>query len=139
MNTIKHVVLTLAAKNLDRSLAFYKGVGISNATIIHGFLALELPGMSLFFASEADFTKYSGQASEAPYFPRVSAEGFLSCSVDTKQEVDDLLQKAKAAGGETFEPKTSVHNSGHTQYIGSFKDPDGHLWQLVCNVGKAGD
>lgn len=49
----------------------------------------------------------------------------LSCS--SRQEVDDLTQKALASGGSPWMP-TQDHGF---MYGTSFQDPDGHVWELV--------
>ena len=49
----------------------------------------------------------------------------LSCS--SPQEVDDLVDRALAAGGKPWKPTTSEG----PMYGGSFQGPDGHVWELV--------
>ena len=49
----------------------------------------------------------------------------LSC--DSRNEVDDLVQKAVAAGGNTFQ---DPQDHGF-MYGRSFQDLDGHVWELV--------
>lgn len=49
----------------------------------------------------------------------------LSC--ESKQEVDDLYNKAIAAGGQPWMPKQDLG----FMYGHSFQDPDGHVWELV--------
>lgn len=48
--------------------------------------------------------------------------------VESKEEVDSLLKQAKAAGAiVTEEP----HDRPWGIYSGYFKDPDGHLWEVI--------
>lgn len=56
-----------------------------------------------------------------------SAEAIVTLSVDSRQEVDDIVAKAVAAGATT---------SGDAQdegwmYERGFQDLDGHLWEFV--------
>jgi predicted lactoylglutathione lyase len=49
----------------------------------------------------------------------------LSCA--SRDEVDDLLARAIAAGGKPWLP---VMDQG-PMYGASFADPDGHVWELL--------
>ncbi|HTU14057.1 MAG TPA: VOC family protein [Solirubrobacterales bacterium] len=49
----------------------------------------------------------------------------LSC--DSREEVDDLRAKALANGGSEWKPS---FDQG-PMYGGSFRDPDGHVWELA--------
>lgn len=52
----------------------------------------------------------------------------INCiSADSKAEVDDLVEKALAAGGAAHKP---IMGEG-PMYAGSFKDPDGHVWEVL--------
>jgi predicted lactoylglutathione lyase len=56
-----------------------------------------------------------------------STEVLLCLSCESRAEVDELVAKAKAAGGTTpTEPKDYGFMYGH-----GFQDIDGHLWELV--------
>ena len=52
---------------------------------------------------------------------------FFCLSCDSRQEVDELIAKAVAAGGATLE-EPQDHGFMYGQ---SFKDIDGHLWELM--------
>ena len=53
----------------------------------------------------------------------------------TKDEVDQLLSEAAAAGGVITKPgEDSPHFTGRTGY---FADPDGHLWEVAWNPAFA--
>ena len=54
-------------------------------------------------------------------------EVLVCFACDSRQEVDDLVHKAVAAGGSTYsEPQDHGFMYGH-----GFQDLDGHLWELV--------
>jgi hypothetical protein len=54
--------------------------------------------------------------------------------VGSKEEVDALLAQAEAAGATlTDEP----HERPWGIYSGYFRDPDGHLWEIIWNPGRA--
>jgi predicted lactoylglutathione lyase len=48
-------------------------------------------------------------------------------TVPDRQDVDDLVAMALAAGGR---PTGAARDEGAT-YTGSFADPDGHVWQIL--------
>ncbi|MFR9729022.1 VOC family protein [Saccharopolyspora sp. MS10] len=59
----------------------------------------------------------------------------LNClSVDTREGVDELVAKAVAAGGSAWKPSSEMG----PMYGGSFRDPDGHVWELVHSPSSTG-
>ena len=63
-------------------------------------------------------------ATEGAGFP-----GFtLAHNVRTRQEVDDLLKQAQAAGASITKPAAETDWGG---YSGYFADPDGYLWEVA--------
>jgi predicted lactoylglutathione lyase len=56
-----------------------------------------------------------------------STEVLLCLSCATREEVDEMVRKAVAAGGTTYnEPQDRGFMYGH-----GFQDPDGHIWELI--------
>lgn len=52
----------------------------------------------------------------------------LTClSVDSRQGVDDTVEKAISAGGKPWKPNLEMG----PMYGGSFQDLDGHVWELM--------
>jgi predicted lactoylglutathione lyase len=54
-------------------------------------------------------------------------EAILALSAESREQVDDLVNKALAAGGQ---PSNDRMDEGF-MYGWSFQDIDGHLWELV--------
>ena len=54
----------------------------------------------------------------------------LAQNVRSPEEVDDVLEQAKAAGGTIAQPGAPMFWGG---YAGTFLDPDGHPWQIAHN------
>jgi uncharacterized glyoxalase superfamily protein PhnB len=50
--------------------------------------------------------------------------------VNTKGEVDAVMDQAKRAGARIIKPARDTFWGG---YAGYFQDPDGHLWEIVWN------
>ena len=56
----------------------------------------------------------------------------ITClSAESRQEVDDTVARAIAAGGKPWQPPVE----DGPMYGGSFQDPDGHVWELVHMAG----
>ncbi len=139
-------VITIGVDNLEKSLSFYReGLGLPSngivATEYHdetsgadGAIALfELQnGVMLSLYPRTDLAKDAGQKKEAGQkMEKGSSPDFsLGYLTDTKEEVDAILQQARAAGATiTDEPRERPWGV----YSGYFKDLDGHLWEIIWN------
>jgi len=56
-----------------------------------------------------------------------TTEAITSLTSDSRQEVDELADKAIAAGGKPWKPTMEEG----PMYIRSFQDLDGHVWELA--------
>jgi catechol 2,3-dioxygenase-like lactoylglutathione lyase family enzyme len=135
-------VITLAVDDLERALAFYRdGLGFSSGGVIgrewtdertgaNGAVALfELDGgLILSLYPRSDLAKDAGM----PVRPAQSGEFSLGQLVERRGEVDELLQKAEAAGAAV----TPAHERPWGIYSGYFRDPDGHLWEVIWNPAR---
>lgn len=92
-------------------------------------IALELPNLSLFLMEKEAFEAYSKKAGRAAGFPSDGAGMVISCAMETKEEVDHILENVTGYGGALSGSAAPDETSGG--YIGYFSDPDGHLWELV--------
>ena len=56
-----------------------------------------------------------------------NTEALICLSADSKAAVDEMIQKAVAAGGTTYkEPQDHGFMYGH-----SYRDLDGHIWEIM--------
>jgi uncharacterized protein len=64
------------------------------------------------------------------------ADGFggiaLAQNVRSREEVDEVLAAALAAGATVTKPAAETFYGGYAAY---FADPDGHLWEIAHNPG----
>ena len=58
----------------------------------------------------------------------------LAHNVGSRQEVDEVVGAAEAAGATVTKPPAETFYGG---YAGFFRDPDGHVWEIACNPGFA--
>jgi uncharacterized protein len=137
-------VITLAVDDFERALAFYRALGFESEGVVateftgddtHPGGAIALVhldgGQTLSLYRRSDLAKDAG----IPTGPPKSGEFSLGQIVGTRDEVDSLLAKAEAAGA----PVTEVHNRPWGIYSGYFRDPDGHLWEVIHNPRRNPD
>lgn len=129
-------VITLAVDDLERSLAFYReGLGLQTEGIVGSEFE---DGAVVFFKMNAGLTlalypktalaKDAGLPKGDPGAPQFS----LGHLVDSRQEVDAVMDQALAAGATIADPARDRFWGG---YSGYFQDPDGHLWEVAWNPG----
>jgi uncharacterized protein len=136
--------LTIGVDDLERSLAFYRdGLGFhTNGIIGTEFkgdethpsgtaVMFELQnGLILALYPRTELAKDAKQPAAVVGVSKSPTEFSIGHFVQSKEEVDELLKQAKAAGAiVTEEP----HNRPWGIYSGYFQDPDGHLWEVVWN------
>lgn len=128
-------VISLPVRDLEKSLTFYRdGLGLPTPGINEGIIAVELDGgLSLFLIERDQFASFSTLAQAEPHISHSSVECIFSCAVDSKEEVDTILEGALNTGGSIPSP-AKEEAWGYTGY---FKDPDGHLWEIVCPKNRA--
>jgi uncharacterized protein len=133
-------VITLAVKDLQKSLAFYRdGLGLPTK----GLIGTEFKGSETEPAGAVAFFELQGglifalyprkdlaKDSKLPDTTASSVEFSLGYLVENKKAVDDLIQKAEAAGATVTDPP---HDRAWGIYSGYFKDLDGHLWEIIWN------
>jgi hypothetical protein len=133
--------ITLAVEDLERSLAFYRGLGLESPGIVAeeylgddemaaGAIAVfQLDrGLLLCVYPRSELAKDAKVPAPAP------SSGLFSIghAVQSREEVDALLDAAEAAGA-TLTVKAYDRPFG--VYSGYFEDPDGHLWEILWNPG----
>ncbi len=63
-----------------------------------------------------------------------TTEVLVALSADSREEVDSLVEKALAAGGQPW--KEALEQG--PMYERSFRDPDGHVWEVIYMEQPAG-
>jgi uncharacterized protein len=134
-------VITLAVDDLERALAFYRdGLGFDT----EGVVATEFvdgktgaAGAIVMFNLDGGLILAVYPRSELakdasiPLTPAKSGEFSIGHLVDSKEEVDALLAQAEAAGATLTD---QAHDRPWGIYSGYFRDPDGHLWEVIWNA-----
>jgi uncharacterized protein len=129
-------VLTVGVDDLERSLRFYRALGLQSDGIVgkefpHGavaFFDLE-GGLRLAIWPRDDLAHDSGLPKSAPS----PTEFSIGHNVSSEQEVDEVMELAAQAGARIVKKAQKTFYGG---YAGYFQDPDGHLWDVVFNPGS---
>lgn len=133
-------VITLAVDDLERTLCFYRdGLGFASSGIVGAEFRDERTGaagaiamfnlhdgMILCAYPRSELAKDVGVA----FGPAKSGEFSLGHAVASRDDVDDLLARAEAAGATVLD---KPHDRPWGIYSGYFQDPDGHLWEIMHN------
>jgi catechol 2,3-dioxygenase-like lactoylglutathione lyase family enzyme len=135
-------VITLAVRDLERALGFYRdGLGFET----RGITATEFAGDDshaagaiVMFRLDSGLTlalyprRELAKDARIPEGPAQSGEFSLAQIVPERSDVDALLERAEAAGA-TIPDKP--HDRPWGIYSGYFRDPDGHLWEVIHHPG----
>jgi len=137
-------VLTLGVSDLERSLAFYGALGLESPGVIGtefvgdettaaGAAAMfELAnGLTLALYPRTELAKDANVA----FGPPGPGEFSIGQIVATRDEVDEVLARAEAAGATLTE---DPHERPWGIYSGYFRDLDGHLWEIIWNPRRGG-
>lgn len=131
-------VITLAVEDLERALHFYRdGLGLQSPGIVAtefertqenaagAVVMFKLAGgLRLALYPRAELAKDAA----VPYAPGKTGEFSIAQLVGSKDEVDAVLAAAAAAGATLTEP---ARERPWGIYSGYFRDPDGHLWEII--------
>jgi uncharacterized protein len=116
----------LAVEDLDRSVAFFAGLGFTfderftddtaTAMIVNEQAVVMLLTQERF----KDFT------TKELVDPRAQTEAIIALSADSREDVDAFADKALASGGSSANDPMDLG----FMYGRSFQDPDGHQWEI---------
>ena len=131
-------VITLGVDDLEKAYAFYHdGLGLRSKGIIgtefeYGAVAFfDLQhGIKLGLWPRKSVAHDTG----IPAGPASPTDFTLGHNVDSREEVDALMQQAKEAGATIVK---EAHDTFWGGYSGYFQDPDKHLWEIVWNPNLA--
>ena len=121
------IFVNLPVKDLDRSKEFFTRLGYSfdprfsdeNAACL--VISDDIFAMLLVEPFFRNFTRKQLVDATA------GTECIVALSADSREEVDELVDRALASGGSpSLEPMGDEH-----MYSRSLQDPDGHLWEVV--------
>ena len=127
-------ILTVGVDDLEKALRFYRdGLGLPTQGIVgrefeHGAVAFfDLhSGLKLAIWPRNDIA----WDAKIPKGTKSATEFTIGHNVNSKEEVDAVMEQAKKAGATITKAAQDTFWGG---YAGYFQDPDGHLWEIVWN------
>ena len=122
-----HIFVNLPVKNLERSKDFFEEIGFEfdkQMTDEKGDCMIIGPKIYGMLLTEDFFKSFSKReiADTAS-----SAEVITAISADSKAEVDRMVDAAFNAGAQPANEKMD----DEFMYLKSFKDLDGHMWEVI--------
>jgi predicted lactoylglutathione lyase len=130
----KQIIVNLPVKDLEKSKAFFSALGYSfDPRFSNGSAAMMViaDGSIHAMLTTEDFFR---TLIDKPLVQAKEANEVVLClSCESREEVDDLIARAIAAGGRTPHPPED-HGFMYDQ---GFEDLDGHLWNLVWMAPQA--
>lgn len=121
-------LVTLGVSDVTRSFDFYQRLGWRGQEI-EQTVFFQTGGVGVVLWEQ-------DKLAEDAAVERVSGAGFrgvaIAHNVRTKDEVDAVVEAARAAGGSVTRAPADTFYGG---YAGYFTDPDGHVWEVAYNPG----
>jgi uncharacterized protein len=123
---LRTIIVNLPVKDLAASTAFFSGLGFrfnpDMASDRRACIAVEENILVMLLTEDQFEEVIVGEISDA-----AKTEVLVCLSVDSREMVDETIEKALASGGQKWRPTGSDGDF----YFGSFRDLDSHVWELL--------
>jgi uncharacterized protein len=122
------IFVNLPVKNLKKSIEFFTSLGFTfNAQFTDDTATCMVVSDDIFVMLLTE-KKFQSFTPKKICDATRSTEVLVALSMDDRTTVDEMVRKAVAAGGTTYnEPKDHGFMYQH-----GFADPDGHIWEIFC-------
>lgn len=133
------IFVNLPVADLKRATAFYEAIGATKNPQFSDDTASCMVFSETIYAMLLTHEKFNEFTSKRIVDARNSSEVLIALSADSRDDVDGIVNKAKAAGVK-IDP-TPTQDFGF-MYGRSFEDPDGHIWEVMwmdVEAATAGD
>ena len=122
----KQVFINLPVADLPKSIAFFKALGFSYNPQFSDDSGACIIVSETIYVMLATHTRFRAFTPKAVCDTSKAVEVLLNLKCESRDEVDNLVAKALAAGGSTYDKPEDLG----FMYSHSFVDPDGHGWGL---------
>jgi uncharacterized protein len=124
---IQHITINVPVADLSKSMAFFKALGFSHDPRFTGDTTACIVICETVSAMLLTHSKFREFTPKAVCDTSKAVEALFCLACESRQEVDDLVAKALAAGGTTHDKPEDFG----FMYTHSFVDLDGHGWGLL--------
>ncbi len=123
----KLIFVNLPVADLPRARAFYEAIGARNEPMFTDETAACMVFSETIHVMLLTHDKYRQFTSKRIADARETSEVLIAITLESRSEVDDIAERAIAAGGREARP---AEDHGW-MYSRPFEDPDGHVWEPV--------
>ncbi|HEV7234507.1 MAG TPA: VOC family protein [Sphingorhabdus sp.] len=124
----KMIFINLPVTDLKKSMAFYEATGATNNPQFTDETAACMVISDSIHVMLLTHDKWRTFTSKDIPDAHKSAQLMLALSADSKDAVNDLVDRATAAGGKPDPLPTQDYGF---MFGRSFEDPDGHIWETM--------
>jgi uncharacterized protein len=121
------IFVNLPVKKLDRSIDFFTKLGFTFNPQFTDETATCMIVSDDIFVMLLTYEKFKTFTPKAICDATKSTEVLVCLSTESRKEVDEMVERAIAAGGTTY---NQPQDHGF-MYSHGFQDLDGHIWELV--------
>ena len=123
---VTNIFVNLPVKNLANSIEFFTKLGFTfNPQFTDDSATCMIIGSNM-FAMLLNEERFQGFAPKPISDAKKTTEVLLALSLESREEVAEMVEKAVAAGGSTYaEPQDHGFMIQH-----GFEDLDGHIWEV---------
>ena len=121
-------LVTLGVADYGRAKAFYESLGWQVAMDMQETAFFQANGVVLVLWARDKLASDTGVADDGARWSGIT----LAHNVGSRDEVDALIEQARAAGAEIAREPAETFYGG---YAGVFRDLDGHAWEVAYNPG----
>ena len=122
------IFVNLPVTDLKRATAFYEAIGAVKNPQFSDETASCMVFSETIFAMLLTHDKFRQFTPKTIVDARATSEVLICLSADSRGEVDETVDKAKANGGKADPGPKQDYGF---MYGRSFEDPDGHIWEVM--------
>ena len=123
----RKIFVNLAVENLARAVDFFTRLGFTFDPRFTDETATCMIVSDEGFVMLLEKNRFKDFTRKELVDTRTHTEAIVSLSVESREQVDEFVQKALAAGGQEANEPMDMGE----MYGWSFQDPDGHLWEII--------